>query len=432
MLTDGLIADIRRATNEGDDSLGIKPITCARIIPKSLSLGPPAEPVVIRVAGDGFADIPQLHAIANQVKNLIADYSPQKEAAGDQARATWDVNDTWGIDGFQINLEIDQDRANLAGVTSANIADTLNAYFNGLELSKFREGDHQIPVLFRIAGKERTLAGLDTAFVEGQNGKIPLNSIAKSVAVWEPAKIERRNSNRTIECKAEVEEGISGNDVVIGIMASDEMKALQASLDSGFSIEVGGSYEESQDASVEMLTSFVISFLTIVFILVVQYNGWSKTLLILATLPMAMMGALLGLWITDNPLGFMPQLGLLSLFGIVLNTGIIFIEFADILIKKQGDRGNGAGPISGISKTEFRECLVAAGKQRMLPIFLTTATTVGGLIPLALSGGPLWEGLAWLMIYGLTVATVLTLYVVPSLYAIAVETFGVQPIPEED
>jgi multidrug efflux pump subunit AcrB len=68
----------------------------------------------------------------------------------------------------------------------------------------------------------------------------------------------------------------------------------------------------------------------------------------------------------------------------------------------------------------------------MLPIFLTTATTVGGLIPLALSGGPLWEGLAWLMIYGLTVATVLTLYVVPSLYAIAVETFGVQPIPEED
>ncbi len=432
MLTDGLIADIRRATNEGDDSLGIKPITGARIIPKSLSLGPPAEPVVIRVAGDGFADIPQLHAIANQVKNLIADYSPQKEAAGDQARATWDVNDTWGIDGFQINLEIDQDRANLAGVTSANIADTLNAYFNGLELSKFREGDHQIPVLFRIAGKERTLAGLDTAFVEGQNGKIPLNSIAKSVAVWEPAKIERRNSNRTIECKAEVEEGISGNDVVIGIMASDEMKALQASLDSGFSIEVGGSYEESQDASVEMLTSFGISFLTIVFILVVQYNGWSKTLLILATLPMAMMGALLGLWITDNPLGFMPQLGLLSLFGIVLNTGIIFIEFADILIKKQGDGGNGAGPISGISKTEFRECLVAAGKQRMLPIFLTTATTVGGLIPLALSGGPLWEGLAWLMIYGLTVATVLTLYVVPSLYAIAVETFGVQPIPEED
>ena len=76
---------------------------------------------------------------------------------------------------------------------------------------------------------------------------------------------------------------------------------------------------------------------------------------------------------------------------------------------------------------QFRECLVSAGKQRMLPIFLTTATTIGGLVPLALSGGPLWEGMAWLMIFGLVVATLLTLYVIPALYAIAVETFGVRP-----
>ena len=149
--------------------------------------------------------------------------------------------------------------------------------------------------------------------------------------------------------------------------------------------------------------------------------------MILATLPMAVIGAWLGLYLTDNALGFMPQLGLLSLFGIVLNTGIIFIEFADILIAQKAQDGNGDGPISGISRAEFRECLVEAGKQRMLPIFLTTATTVGGLFPLALSGGPLWEGLAWLMIYGLLVATVLTLFVVPALYAIVVETFRIQP-----
>ena len=128
----------------------------------------------------------------------------------------------------------------------------------------------------------------------------------------------------------------------------------------------------------------------------------------------------------------MPQLGILALFGIVLNTAIIFVEFADILITQQAtekhNAGTADGPILGLTVDEFRDCLIEAGKQRMLPIFLTTATTVGGLIPLALSGGPLWEGLAWCMIVGLLLTTVLTLFVVPAFYAILVETFGVSPV----
>lgn len=419
-ITNSYIRDIRRVTFEGDEKLGISPIPGARIVPKSLGLGPPSEPVVIRVSGDGFANIPQLRMITNDVKNLVRDHA-----------STWDVYDTWGVDGFQITLDIDEQKANLAGVTNVNVADTLNAYYSGLQLSTFREGDHEIPVFFRLSADQRKdLSGIDAAYVEGQNGKLPLNSIAKAIPTWQPAKIERRNMNRTIEVKAEVEEGVSGNDVVLSIMNSAAMKELEASLPTGYKIEVGGSYEESQSSASQMLTSFGISFLAIVLILVIMYNGWSKTLMILATLPMAVMGAWLGLWATENALGFMPQLGLLSLFGIVLNTGIIFIEFADILIERRREEGDGLGPISGISRAEFRECLVAAGKQRMLPIFLTTATTVGGLLPLALSGGPLWEGLAWLMIFGLLVATVLTLFVVPALYAILVETFRIKPIGE--
>lgn len=417
-LTAEFIDDIRQATTEGDVELGIAPITGARIVPKSLSLGPPAEPVVIRVSGDGFANIKELKRVTRDVKQLV------REQEG-----TWDVSDTWGVNGFQISLDVDEEKANLAGVTNSNVADTLNAYFSGLQLSTFREGDHTIPVYFRLAASQREdLSGLDTAYVEGQNGKIPLNSIAKTIPSWEPVKIERRDMNRTIEVKAEVENGVSGNDVVNAIMSSQRMKEIERNLPTGYKIEVGGSLEESQSAATQMGTSFLMSFLAIVLILVIMYNGWSKTLLILATLPMAIMGAWLGLWLTDNPLGFMPQLGLLSLFGIVLNTGIIFIEFADILIERKAENGDGTGPISGITRAEFRQCLVDAGKQRMLPIFLTTATTVGGLIPLALSGGPLWEGLAWLMIYGLLVATVLTLFVVPALYAIVVETFRIKPV----
>lgn len=420
-LTPGFIRDLQRVVDLGDERLGIQPIAGARIVPKKLQLGPPAPPLVIRVSGDGFADIKRLRKIAGEVKQLVRDQPD-----------TWDVSDSWGVDGFQITLDIDAEKANLAGVTNANVADTLNAYFSGLELSTFNEGDHQIPVLFRLEpDQRRDLSGIDAAFVEGENGKLPLNSIAQVVPTWKPAKIERRNLNRTIEVRSEVSEGVSGNDVVMRVMASDRMKEIQDALPTGFKIEVGGSYEESQESSTQMLMSFLMSFLAIVMILVVQYNGWSKTLIIMATLPLATMGALFGLWVTDSSLGFMPQLGLLSLFGIVLNTGIIFIEFADILVAERAKTTGGSGPISGLTRKEFRECLVSAGKQRMLPIFLTTATTVGGLFPLALSGGPLWEGMAWLMIFGLLVATVLTLYVVPALYAIMVETFGITPIATE-
>ena len=417
-VTSGMIEDIRRVVNEGDKQLGIQPVTGARVVPKVLGLGPPAEPVVIRVSGDGFANITELRKIADDIKNLVRDYP-----------GTWDVSDTWGVNGFEVELDIDDEKANLAGVSNSNVADTLNAYYSGLQLSTFREGDHLVPVYFRLSPDERKdLSGIDAAYVEGRNGKLPLNSIARAIPRWQPSRIERRDMNRTIEIKAEVENGISGNDVVIAIMKSDAMKKIEEALPTGYKVEVGGSYEESQDSAAQMITSFLISFVTIVMILVIMYNGWSKTLLILATLPLAVMGAWFGLWATNNAIGFMPQLGLLSLFGIVLNTGIIFIEFADILIVRRRSEGDGNGPISGISRAEFRQCLVNAGKQRMLPIFLTTATTVGGLLPLALSGGPLWEGLAWLMIYGLLVATVLTLFVVPALYAIVVETFRVQPI----
>ena len=417
--TRGYIRDLRSAVSSGDADRGILPITGARVVPRSIALGPPAAAVELRVTGEGFADVDLVRQTAERVKTLIR-----------QQPGTWDVADSWGTDGLQLLVDVNEDQANLAGVTNADVAGTLNAYFSGQQLSTFREGDHVIPVYFRLSSSQRRdLSVIDAAWVEGENGKIPLTSIAAVHPEWQPAKIERRDMNRTIEVTAEVEDGISGNDVVLTVMESDEMQALIDSLPNGYRIEVGGSLEESQDSSANMMTSFGISMLSIVMILVVQYNGWSRMLVILATLPLALIGAWFGLWLTDSPLGFMPQLGLLSLFGIVLNTGIIFIEFADILARRKAEEvGTSAGgPINGMTVAQFRECLVSAGKQRMLPIFLTTATTIGGLVPLALSGGPLWEGMAWLMIFGLVVATLLTLYVIPALYAIAVETFGVRP-----
>jgi len=177
-----------------------------------------------------------------------------------------------------------------------------------------------------------------------------------------------------------------------------------------------------------MMLSFGIYLLLIPLLLIIQYNGLFKPFIIVMTLPLALLGAFPGLWITDNAFGFMPQLGLLALFGVVVNAAIIFIEFADRIVREKALASDGSGPIMGLTVEEFRSCLTEAGELRLPPIAMTTLTTIGGLLPLALAGGPLWEGMSWLMIYGLTVATVLTLLVVPCLYAIFVETFGVDPV----
>lgn len=425
LITPGFAADVRRVCEHGDATLGLSPITGARVIPKELGLGPPSDPLVFRVMGEGFADMQTLHSIADQLQPIVRN---QPE--------TWNVHDSWGISGYQLRIEPDQNKANLAGVNSQQIADTLSAYFSGLRLTTFREADHQIPVYFRLNPDERKSAeGLNSAYVEGDEGKIPLEVIATIEARWEPAKIERRNRNRVIEVRSSMEPGAPGNDVTNRVFASEPVQAIVNNLPPGYRVEVGGAVEDSVKSASQMLTSFGVSFLMIVLCLVFQYNGWAKPIIILTTLPMALIGALPGLYFTGNMLGFMPQLGILSLFGIVLNTGVIFVEFVDILIGQARDRklsaGEANGPIVGLTRQEFRQCLVDAGRKRMLPIFLTTSTTIGGLLPLALAGGPLWTGLAWTMIFGLTVATALTLLVVPAIYAILVESFGLQPIRVE-
>lgn len=416
--TPDMAREIRQLAQAGDASRGIGPITQARVIPKELYLGPSAEPIELRVTGMGEADPSALRRYADRLKSILS-----------QQTGTWDIYDSWGVAGYQLHIDVDEDRANLAGITNADVARTLNAYLSGHRLTTFREGDHLVPVYLRLSQEEReSIDVLNTAFVEGANGKIPLESIATPETRWEPGKVERRNLNRVISVRSQVESGYSGNDIVKNVLESPEYQQLVADMPPGYFVEVGGSLEESAKGTAQLAVSLAMSMLAIVLCLVIQYNGWAKPIIILATLPLALIGAIPGLYFTGNALGFMPQLGILSLFGIVLNTGIIFMEFADQLVKERAEGAPGHGPIVGLTRAEFHDCLVEAGKLRMLPIFLTTATTIGGLLPLAVAGGPLWEGMSWCMIFGLTIATVLTLYVVPSLYAIFAETFRVPPV----
>lgn len=415
--TPELVRRLREIAEHGDESLGLKPVIGARVVPQELLMSPSADPVELRVYGPGFADMATLRGFADRVKDMIRKYP-----------GTWDVSDSWGVSGYQLEVDVDEDVANLAGVTNSGIAQTLNTYYSGHLLTTFREGDHLVPVYLRLpSGQRGDLEPLRIAPVEGAHGKVPLDTFASIDVHWEPAQIRRRDLNRIIEVRSQVEPGVRGNDVVKDVLAAEEMQKLLEEMPPGYRVEAGGNLENSQDGAEQLSMALGMSLLVIIMLLVIQYNGWAKPVIILTTLPLALIGALPGLYLTGNALGFMPQLGILSLFGIVLNTGIIFMEFADILIKDAAEKSDCSGPICGLTVKEFRGCLVDAGRRRLLPIFLTTATTIGGLLPLALAGGPLWEGMAWCMITGLMVATLLTLLVVPALYAIFVEQLKVKP-----
>ncbi len=405
-LTHEFAENLRKAVQEGNEELGIKPIVGARVVPIELLLGPPADPVVLRVIGDGYADMSVMRSAADRIKAMV-DSDPE----------TWDVNDSWGVATQQLFIDVADDRSGVTGVRNSEIASSLDAFYSGKLLTYFREGNRLIPVYFRLRPEDRqSVADMPATFIESSSGKLPLSAVADIVPQWRASKIDRRNGNRTIEIRAQVLAGASGNDITQRVFGSAEMDQLRAELPVGVNVEVGGALEEAQSAQGQMLASFGMSFVAIIVLLICQFSSIFRTSIIIVTLPLALGGALMGLWLTDQSLGFMPQLGILALFGIVLNAAILFVEFADQLIRQR------TGQADSFSKKDFIAAIVAAGQQRFTPIFLTTATTVGGLIPLATAGGPLWVGMAWLLIFGLIFATLLTLFIIPVLYSFAMRS----------
>ena len=146
-------------------------------------------------------------------------------------------------------------------------------------------------------------------------------------------------------------------------------------------------------------------------VLTVQYNSLLKPVIIMAAVPLGMIGVLIGLFVTGWAMGFMAMLGILSLGGIVINNGIILVDFIETNVAEG---------------QELRRAVAAAGRVRLRPIILTTLTTIGGLLPLSLFGGALFAPMTNGMIFGLLVSTVLTLFVIPSLYVLMVETVGMK------
>lgn len=359
---------------------------------RPLSYGPPAwPPIEVRISG---RDSDRLFAIVEQTKKKVATLDGARQ-----------VGDNWGARSKKLLVHVNQPRARRAGVTSQDVAISLQTFFSGLEVTEYRENDDLIPVVLRSTATERQdLQKLDSLSVYAQatGVSVPLRQVADVEVAWQPSVIHRRDRLRTVNVESGVEPGYTATDVVRQLQPwLDEQ---MASWGPGFSYELGGVDENSAKANASIAAKLPIAGLIIILLLVSQFNSIRRPLIILLTIPLSIIGVVVGLLVARSYFGFMTLLGIISLAGIVINNAIVLLERIRIEIEE-----NGLSPADAV---------IESAQRRLRPILLTTCTTMGGLLPLWLGGGPMWEPMAITIIFGLAFATALTLGYVPILYSL--------------
>lgn len=349
-------------------------------------------PVAIRISGE---DIGALRAAAEQVSKVLR--------ANPLALR---VRDNWGEDRFHVEVIVDPDRANLAGLSNADVAISAATAINGYPVSVLREGDKQIPIVARLrTGEMVGLNDINNLYVYSSSGtqKVPLRQIAHLDYSFRGEVIRRRNQFRTITVSAVPIDGVLSSEVMA--LARPELERIERGLPPGYKLEIGGE-EEKQKKGFEDLTVVLITSVLAIFIaLTFQFKNAVKPFIVFAAVPFGATGALTGLLVMGAPFGFMGFLGVISLVGVIVSHIIVLFDF----IEEKHKEG-----------APFVEAVLDAGIMRLRPVLITVGATVFGLFPLAVHGGPLWEPLCYAQIGGLTAATFITLLLVPVFYAICV------------
>ncbi len=349
-------------------------------------------PVAVRVSGESIA---VLRAIAERTKTVFR-AAPHAER----------IRDDWGADSFQVKFEIDPDRANLAGVTNLDVASSSAGNMNGNVIGALREEERQIPIVGRLRAAERAhLSDVENLYVEGGRSgrRVPLRQISTLGYGMITQKILRRNHYRTITISAFPAHGRLASEVMKEVSAP--IQELAGDLPPGYRLEVGGEAEDQKRGFGDLAVVLLISISAIFMALVIQFKNAVKPLIVFAAIPYGIMGALVSLAVMRAPFGFMAFLGIISLIGVIVSHVIVLFDF----IEEKHEEGE-----------PLREALIDAGILRLRPVMITVGATVFALFPLASHGGPLWEPLCYAQIGGLTVATFITLLIVPVLYAIVV------------
>jgi multidrug efflux pump subunit AcrB len=349
-------------------------------------------PIAIRVSGN---DLATLRAQAAELKKAL-------NATGIAAR----VRDDWGEDALSLDLKMDADRTARAGLTQLDVARSISAALDGSRIGTFNDEDRSLPIVLRLAADERArLSDLSNLYVYPASGeqRVPLSQIARFDYRLQPARISRYQQFRTITVVCFPLSGKLPSEVLAGAMPA--IRRIESNLPPGFRLEIAGEFKEQRKGFGQLAVVMLISVLSIFLALVIQFRHAVKPLIVFAAIPFGVAGALAGLVIMKAPFGFMAFLGLSSLIGVIVSHIIVLFDFIE-------ERHESGAPL--------REALLDAGILRLRPVLITVGATVIALIPLAVHGGPLWEPLCYAQIVGLTVSTIITLILVPVVYAVFV------------
>ncbi|TCL13864.1 multidrug efflux pump subunit AcrB [Roseivirga ehrenbergii] len=353
---------------------------------RQLSMKDTPAPLEVRIVGENLSHQKQ---VAEQVRNIL-----------EAAEGTNWVRTSYQDDYYGVKVNLKDDKANRLGVTNAMVSQTLGAGLKGFPVSTLYEGDKAIDILLRYdANSREKISDLESLSISTLFGtKVTLKEVAEVTPEWHTGVITHRNGLRTLTVLAEAQMGLKAADVQNNIMP----KIAELELPDGITIEYGGEYESTRETAPGMMMSLSISLILIFLVLLFQFKDFTKVLVILATFPLSLLGAFLGLILTGNPLGFTAFMGIISLIGIVVRNGIILVDYADELVLEHG--------------YSVKNAAKASGKRRMRPIFLTSIAAAVGVVPMIIGKSPLWAPLGSVLAIGLLVSMVMTLFIVPVLY----------------
>ncbi|MFZ1828902.1 MAG: efflux RND transporter permease subunit [Candidatus Competibacteraceae bacterium] len=352
-----------------------------------LENGPPVGyPVQFRVLGP---DPQRLQSMTAEVIEIMR--------AHPDAR---DINTDWREMILSVRLRVDQDKARALGVSPQNLSRNLHTILNGLPITQYREGDETIDVLLRARqdapGNLESLKDLQI-YTDHQRF-IPLGQIAYIEQVFEEGVVWRRNRLPTITVRADIPDGTQPLDVTVQIDRT--LEPLRARLPAGYRIEIGGAMEASTNSQGSIFAIMPLMAATILTLLMLQLQSFPRTLVVLLTAPLGLIGVTLSLLVFRQPFGFVAMLGVIALSGIIIRNAVILLDQID------QDLQTGVSPW---------EAVVGATVRRFRPIMLTALTAILALIPLTQS--TFWAPMAFAIMGGLLIATVLDRLTLPALYA---------------
>jgi len=366
-------------------------------------MGPPTEaPVVIRIKGE---DVDVLSDLVAMIKEEIRETPGLVDIEDDLSRAK-----------PEIAIQVDREKATLLGLSTIEISNTVKAAVNGWKIGDYRQGEDEFNIIARLPEEHRrTLAQIANLRIPARTGDpVPLSSVASLEMKTGFGAIRHLDQKRIIRVT-----GFNAGRSSLEIIREIRDRLAGTRFPSGYTITFGGDFEEQEKSSAFLSKAFLVALFLIFMVLLTQFNSLGQSLIVLSSVILSLMGVLIGLIVTGMPFGIiMTGVGVISLAGVVVNNAIVLIDYINLL-RKDG--------------MELNEALMTAGTVRFRPVTLTAVTTILGLTPMAVGlsidfknltlqiGGESaqwWGPMAVAVIFGLAVATLLTLVIVPVLYSL--------------